>query len=50
MVTLARMAIRPEVVDKGRSSFTYLLNSSPVFVRMATRKNGSGPGGAKRGK
>ncbi len=40
VVTLARMAIRPEVVDKGRSSFTYLLNSSPVFVRMATRRNG----------
>jgi hypothetical protein len=39
IVTLVRMAIRPEVTDKGRSSFTYLLHSSPVFVRMATRKN-----------
>ena len=41
LVTFARMAIRPEVMDKGRSSFTFLLNSSPVFVRMATRKNGN---------
>jgi len=39
VVTLVRMAIRPEVTDKGRSSFNYLLNSSPVFVRMATKKN-----------
>ncbi len=50
VVTLARMAIRPEVVDKGRASFNFLLNSSPVFVRMATRKNGSEKSGAKRGK
>lgn len=50
LVTFARMAIRPDVVDKGRASFSFLLHSSPVFVRMATRKNGSGPGGAKRGK
>ncbi len=41
LVTFMRMVIRPEVVDKGRSSFAFLLNSSPVFVRMATRKNGS---------
>ncbi len=41
LVTFMRMLIRPEVVDKGRSSFAFLLNSSPVFVRMATRKNGS---------
>lgn len=50
LVTFARMAIRPDVVDKGRASFSFLLHSSPVFVRMATRKNGSGPDGAKRGK
>ncbi len=40
VVTFLRMAIRPEVVDKGKSSFAFLLNTSPVFVRMATRKNG----------
>jgi MFS family permease len=40
LVTFARMILRPEVVDAGRSSFAFLLNSSPVFVRMATRKNG----------
>ncbi len=50
LVTFARMAIRPDVVDKGRASFSFLLHSSPVFVRMATRKNGSGADGAKRGK
>ncbi len=47
VVTLIRMAIRPDVVDKGRSSFTYLLNSSPVFVRMAAKKNGSGTNSPK---
>jgi len=41
LVTFMRMVIRPEVADEGRSSFAFLLNSSPVFVRMATRKNGS---------
>jgi MFS family permease len=40
LVTFARMIIRPEVTDEGRSSFAFLLNTSPVFVRMATRKNG----------
>jgi MFS family permease len=40
LVTFMRMAIRPEVTDKGRSSFAFLLNTSPVFIRMATRKNG----------
>ena len=40
LVTFIRMVIRPEVVDEGRSSFAFLLNSSPVFIRMATRKNG----------
>ena len=41
LVTFMRRVIRPEVADEGRSSFAFLLNSSPVFVRMATRKNGS---------
>ena len=50
LITFARMAIRPEVVDKGRSSFSFLLHSSPVFVRMAARKNGSGAGSSKTGK
>ena len=50
LVTFARMAIRPEVVDKGRSSFSFLLHSSPVFVRMAARKNGSGADSVKTGK
>ena len=50
LVTFARMAIRPEVVDKGRSSFSFLLQSSPVFVRMAAGKNGSGAGRAKNRK
>lgn len=40
LVTFIRMVIRPEVADEGRSSFAFLLNSSPVFIRMATRKNG----------
>lgn len=38
LVTFARMILGPAVSDEDRSSFSFLLNSSPMFVRLVSRK------------